>query len=82
MNVAKFSIKCQGPSGAYDQTAAPMKYVFKGKAKGNKVTGTYIDPLGGTGEHFTAKLTFAPATKSFAGTLAFVGRCKVKAKKV
>ena len=86
VGVAKFPIKCQGPSGAYDQTAAPMKYVFKGKAKGNKVTGTYIDPLGGTGEYFTAKLTFAPATKSFAGTLSFVGRCKgtanVKAKKV
>ena len=62
-----------------------MKYVFKGTLKGNKLTGNYVDPLGGTGELFTANVTFAPATKSFTGKLSFVGKCKgtatVKAKK-
>jgi len=85
IKVAKFPIKCQGPSGKFDQPAAPMKYEFKGKLKGNVVSGNYISPLGGTGEYFTAKLTYAAATKSFAGKLGFVGRCQgtstVKAKK-
>lgn len=86
ITVAKFPIKCQGPSGAFDQASAPTKYVFKGTLKGNAVSGQYIDPLGGTGEYVTAKGKFTPATKSFAGTLSSVGRCKgtsaVKAKKV
>jgi hypothetical protein len=62
-----------------------MKYVWKGTLKGNKVSGNYINPLGGTGEYFTAKGTFAAATKSFSGTLTFTGMCRgtsaVKAKK-
>lgn len=62
-----------------------MKYVFKGTLKGSKVSGNYIDPLGGTGEYFTANGSFAPATKTFVGKLSFVGRCKgtssVRAKK-
>ena len=62
-----------------------MKYVFKGTLKGSKVSGNYIDPLGGTGEYFTATGSFAPATKTFVGKLSFVGRCKgtssVRAKK-
>jgi hypothetical protein len=76
VTVARFPIKCLGPSGGYTQASAPMKYVFKGALKGNKVSGTYINPLGGTGEYFTTKGTFTPATKSFAGTLAFVGHCR------
>jgi hypothetical protein len=40
------------------------------------VSGRYIPPLGGAGEHFMAKGTFSPAKKSFIGTLSFVGRCK------
>ena len=44
-----------------------------------------MSPLGGTGEYFTAKLTYAAATKSFSGKLGFVGKCQgtsaVKAKK-
>jgi hypothetical protein len=63
-----------------------MKYVFKGKLNGNTVGGTYIDPLGGTGEYFKASGSFAPATKTFTGKLSFVGRCKgtatAKAKKI
>ncbi len=86
IKVAKFTVKCQGPSGAYDQPTAPIKYEFKGTLKGNSVSGTYVPPLGGTGEYFTAKLTYAAATKSFSGKLAFVGKCQgtstVKAKKV
>ena len=85
IKVAKFPIKCQGPTGKFDQPSAPMKYEFKGKLKGNVVSGNYISPLGGTGEYFTAKLTYAAATKSFTGKLGFVGRCQgtwtVKAKK-
>ena len=85
ISVPKFPIKCLAPTGAYTQPSAPMKYVFKGTLKGNKVTGNYINPLGGTGEFFTAKGTFTPATKSFAGSLTFTGRCRgtsaVKAKK-
>ena len=85
IKVAKFPIKCQGPSGKFDQPSAPMKYEFKGKLKGNVVSGNYISPLGGTGEYFTAKLTYAAATKSFTGKLGFVGRCQgtstVKVKK-
>ena len=85
IRATKFAVKCQGPSGAYDQPAAPMKYEFKGTLKGNSVSGTYVSPLGGTGEYFTAKLTYAATTKSFSGKLAFVGKCQgssmVKAKK-
>ncbi len=81
----KFAIKCQGPSGKYDMPSAPIKYEFKGTLKGNAVSGSYLPPLGGTGEHFMAKGTFSPAKKSFTGTLSFVGRCKgtstIKAKK-
>jgi hypothetical protein len=85
VKVAKFPIKCLGASGKYDMASAPMKYEFKGTLKGNSVSGNYINPLGGTGEYFTAKLIYAAATKSFSGRLAFVGRCQgtstVKAKK-
>ena len=76
ITVAKFPIKCLGPSGGYTQVSPPMKYVWKGTLKANKVSGNYMDPLGGTGEYFTAKGTFTAATKSFAGTLGFVGRCR------
>jgi hypothetical protein len=85
IKVAKFPIKCQGPSGKFDQASAPMKYEFKGTLKGNVVSGNYISPLGGTGEYFTAKLTYAAATKSFSGKIGFVGKCQgtstLKAKK-
>jgi hypothetical protein len=85
ITVPKFPIKCLAPTGAYTQPSAPMKYVFKGALKGNVVSGNYINPLGGTGELFTAKGTFAPATKSFTGKLTFTGQCRgtstVKAKK-
>jgi hypothetical protein len=85
IKVAKFPIKCIGPSGKFDMASAPMKYEYKGTLKGNSVNGMYINPLGGTGEYFTAKVTYAAATKSFAGKIGFVGRCQgtstVKAKK-
>ena len=85
IKVAKFPIKCLGPSGKFDAASAPMKYEFKGTLKGNVVSGNYINPLGGTGEYFTAKLTYAAATKSFSGKIGFVGRCQgtstLKAKK-
>jgi len=85
IKVAKFPIKCQGPSGKFDQASAPMKYEFKGALKGNAVSGTYISPLGGTGEYFTAKLVYAATTKSFSGKIGLVGRCQgtstLKAKK-
>jgi hypothetical protein len=85
ITVPKFPVKCLAPTGAYTQPGAPQKYVWKGTLKGNKVTGNYINPLGGTGEYHTAKGTFTPATKSFAGTLSFTGHCRgtaaVKAKK-
>jgi len=85
ITVPKFPVKCLAPTGAYTQPGAPQKYVWKGTLKGNKVSGNYINPLGGTGEYFTAKGTFTPATKSFAGTLSFTGQCRgtstVKAKK-
>ena len=85
IKVAKFPIKCLGPSGKFDMASAPMKYEFKGTLKGNSVSGNYINPLGGTGEYFTAKLTYAAATKSFTGKIGFVGRCQgtstLKAKK-
>jgi hypothetical protein len=81
----KLPVMCQAPSGAFTQPGSPMKYVFQGTLKGNAVSGNYISPLGGTGEYFVAKGTFAPATKTFTGKLSFVGRCKgtatVKAKK-
>ena len=85
ITVPKFPIKCLAPTGAYTQPSAPQKYVWKGTLKGNKVTGNYINPLGGTGEYFTAKLTYAAATKSFTGKIGFVGKCQgtstLKAKK-
>ena len=85
ITVPKFPVKCLAPTGAYTQPGSPQKYVWKGTLKGNKVTGNYIDPLGGTGEFYTAKGTFTAATKSFAGTLSFTGQCRgtaaVKAKK-
>jgi hypothetical protein len=85
ITVPKFPIKCLSASGTYTQPSAPTKYVFKGTLKGNAVAGTYADPLGGTGEYVTAKGTFTPATKSFAGKIAYVGRCKgtsaIRAKK-
>ena len=85
VKVPKFPIKCLGPSGKYDMASAPMKYEFKGTLKGNSLSGNYINPLGGTGEYFTAKLTYAAATKSFSGKIGFVGRCQgtstLKAKK-
>jgi hypothetical protein len=85
IKVAKFPIKCQGPSGKFDMASDPMKYEYKGTLKGNSVSGTYISPLGGTGEYFTAKLTYSASTKSFSGKIGFVGRCKgtstLKAKK-
>jgi hypothetical protein len=81
----KFAVKCLAANGTYSTPTAPIKYEFKGTLKGNAVSGTYIPPLGGTGEYFTAKGTFAPATKSFTGKLSFVGKCQgtstVKAKK-
>ena len=65
--------------------AAPIKYEFKGTLKGNVVSGNFIPPLGGTGEYFTAKLTYAAATKSFSGKIGYVGKCQgtstLKAKK-
>jgi hypothetical protein len=82
----RLPVLCLSPMGTYTQPGAPMKYVFKGKLNGNKVGGTYIDPLGGTGEYFKASGSFAPATKTFTGKLSFVGRCKgtatAKAKKI
>jgi len=85
ITVPKFPVKCLAATGAYTQPGPAQKFVWKGTLKGNKVTGNYIDPLGGTGEYFTAKGTFTPATKSFAGTLSFTGHCRgtaaVKAKK-
>jgi hypothetical protein len=85
ITVPKFPIKCLAPTGTYTQPSPPTKFVWKGTLKGNKVTGNYINPLGGTGEFFTAKGTFTAATKSFAGTLSFTGQCRgtssVRAKK-
>jgi hypothetical protein len=85
IEVAKFPVKCLGPSGEFDMASAPIKYKFKGTLKGNAVSGTYIAPLGGTGEYFTAKGTFSSTTKSFTGKIGFVGKCQgtstVKAKK-
>ncbi len=82
----KLPVMCLSPMGTYTQPGAPMQYVFKGTLKGAKVSGNYINPLGGTGEYFVANGSFAPATKSFSGKLSFVGKCKgtasVKAKKV
>lgn len=81
----KLPVMCLSPAGTYTQPGDPMKYVFKGTLKGTKLSGTYIDPLGGTGEYFKAVGSFAAATKTFTGKLSFVGRCKgtatVKAKK-
>jgi hypothetical protein len=80
----RLPIMCQSPSGKFDMPSV-NKYEFKGTLKGNAVSGTYISPLGGTGEYFVAKGSFAPATKTFVGKLSFMGRCKgtstVRAKK-
>ncbi len=85
INAPRLPIMCQSPSGKFDMPSAPTKYVFKGTLKGNAVSGNYVPPLGGTGEYFVAKGSFAPATKAFVGKLSFVGRCKgtstVRAKK-
>jgi len=85
ITVPKFPVKCLAATGAYTQPGPAQKFVWKGTLKGNKVSGNYIDPLGGTGEFYAAKGTFTPATKSFAGTLSFTGHCRgtaaVKAKK-
>lgn len=74
-----------GPERQVRHGVASDEVRIQGALKGNVVSGSYINPLGGTGEYFTAKLTYAAATKSFAGKLSFVGRCKgtsaVKAKK-
>ena len=81
----RLPVKCLSPSGTYTAAGAPMRYEFKGTLKGNAVSGNYISPVGGTGEYFTAKGSFFPATKTFVGKLSFVGRCKgtstVRAKK-
>ena len=81
----RLPVMCQSPSGAYDMPSDPIRYVFKGTRKGNLVNGRYIAPLAGTGEYFVAKGRFVPASKSFVGTLTFMGRCQgtsvVRAKK-
>ncbi len=81
----KFEVKCPSPTGEYKTSAEPVKYEFKGTLKANAVSGSYIPPLGGTGEYFTAKGTFSPVTKSFTGALSYVGHCKgtwaIRAKK-
>jgi hypothetical protein len=86
INAPRLPIMCQSPTGKFDMPSPPTKYVFKGTLKGNVVSGNYVPPLGGTGEYFVAKGSFAPATKTFVGKLSFVGRCKgtstVRAKKV
>ena len=76
IKVAKFPCKRQGPSGKFDTPSAPGPYEYKGTLKGNSVSGTYIDPLGGTGEYTTAKLTYSAATKSFTGKIGRVGYCR------
>src|SRR5687768_7953080 len=85
INAPRLPIMCQSPSGKFDMPSPPTKYVFKGTLKGNALSGNYVPPLGGTGEYFVAKGSFAPATKTFVGKLSFVGRCKgtstVRAKK-
>ena len=72
----RLPVKCLSPMGTYTAPGAPMRYEFKGTLKGNAVSGNYISPLGGTGEYFTAKGSFVPATKSFVGKLSYVGKCK------
>ena len=85
IKVAKFPCKRQGPSGKFDVPSTPYLYEYKGTLKGNSVSGTYIDPLGGTGEYTTAKLTYSAATKSFSGKIGRGGKCQgtstLKAKK-
>ncbi len=81
----RLPIACQAPDGSYTMASDPMKYIWKGTLKGNKISGIYVPPLGGTGEYFKAVGTFAPATKTFTGKLSWVSRCKgtstAKAKK-
>ena len=85
INAPRLPVMCLSPSGTYDLPSAPIRYVFKGTRKGNQVNGKSIAPLGGTGEYFVAKGRFVPATKSFVGTLSFMGKCQgtstVRAKK-
>ena len=85
IKAAKLPIKCQGPQGEYDVASEPTRYEFKGTIKGNAVSGNYYPPLGGSGEAFTAKGTFASTTKSFSGKVGFIGRCRgtatIRAKK-
>lgn len=86
INAPRLPIKCLSASGTYTMPSPPIRYVFKGRLKGNEVSGTYIPPLGGTGEYFVAKGRFYPATKSFVGKLSFMGKCRgtstVRAKKI
>jgi hypothetical protein len=85
INTPRLPIKCLAADGTYTMPSAPIRYIFKGSRKGNLVSGKYIAPLGGTGEYFVAKGRFIPATKSFVGTLSFMGKCQgtsaVRAKK-
>ena len=68
----KFPVKCLAADGTYTQPGSPQKFVWKGTLKANKVTGNYIDPLGGTGELLHGQgRHLTPATKSFTGTLSF-----------
>ena len=76
INTPRLPIKCLSASGTYTMDSAPIKYVYKGTLKGNQVSGTYVAPLGGTGEYFVAKGSFFPATKSFVGKLSFMGKCQ------
>ena len=72
----RLPVKCLSPRGTYTTPAAPMPYEFKGTLNANAVSGNYVSPVGGTGEYFTAKGSFFPATKSFVGKLSFFGKCK------
>ena len=85
INAPRLPIKCLSPMGAYTMPSAPITYVFKGTLKGNKVSGIYAPPLGGTGEYFEARGSFFPATKTFVGKLSSKGKCQgisaVRAKK-
>jgi hypothetical protein len=85
INAPRLPVGCLDANGGYTMPSAPVKYRFKGTLKGNSVSGTYIPPLGGTGEYVTAKGTFSPATKSFTGKISFVGKCRgtstIRAKK-
>jgi hypothetical protein len=86
IKVAKFPIKCLAPTGKL-VPSTPIRYLFKGTITGNKVSGTFLPPLGGNGEYLAARGTFSRATRSFTGTLTSVGAlCRgtstIKARKV